>query len=98
MSLGGGRFSVEDDSLHTATGAKSEYIRRDAIERGTVIVIGRKTSDAGAESLEPRVKADVPLYFDDDTSTPSITAAAYPVANVVVDGISARNIEHIEMV
>lgn len=88
-------FVVDDDSL---LNADSEYARNDALQRGTVITIGRKITHNREESLENVVVADVPLYYDDDTSEPHITDALYPVADIKIDGISARGIEHVEMV
>jgi hypothetical protein len=95
-SLGDGRFIVDGDSLDED--GVNEYIREHALERGSVIVIGRKISENSEVELERRVAADAILYLDDDTSTPHITNAMYPIANIKVDGVSARDVRKVELV
>lgn len=95
IALGEGRFLVDDDSLLHAA---SEYVRDDTLKRGTVIVVGRRISDNGDATLSKVIAADVPLYYDDDTEVPDITDARYPVANIMLDGVSAREVAHVEMV
>lgn len=95
VSEGKGKFIVQADSLRDA---KSEYIRNDSLPRGTVIVIGRKVSENGEAHLENLLAADVPFYYDVDTSTPeSITDAKLTVANIIIDGVSARKVDEVEM-
>lgn len=94
-SLGDRRFLVDGDSLLED---ESPYARNDAIHRGTVITIGRKLIDRKQATLEPRLVADVPLYYDDDTEDPHFTDMLLPVADVKIDGLSARGLQHIEMV
>lgn len=91
----GGNFIVDDDTLLDST---SEYERNDALKRGTIIEIGRHIRHNGDESLEHRIVYNVPLYYDDDTSEPHITDAKYPVANIIIDGVSAKEIAKVEMV
>lgn len=88
-------FVVDDDTLLTHNSA---YARRSALHRGTVIAIGRQIRHAGVEELEHVVVADVPLYYDEDTSDSDVTDATYGVANIVIDGVSAREVHKVEMV
>ncbi len=93
---GEGKFVVDGDSLLDAT---SPYDRSFALHRGTVIVPGRKLSENGDGYLDPHLAADVPMYYDDDISTPeTITDCLLPVANISVNGIHARQIDIVRMV
>jgi len=92
-SRGDGRFVVDGDTL---LDAELPYIRDNAINRGTIITIGRKILDNGDPKLDQVVAADVPLYYDTDVTDEDITDAQLSVANVKVDGISARSFDIIE--
>lgn len=94
IALGGNRFMVGDDSLHNSA---SVYERNDALEHGTIVVLGRCVKENGQQKLEHRLAADVPFYFDDDTTSPNIIDAQMSIADVSVNGISARGIEHVQM-
>lgn len=94
LSLGEGRYIVDEDTLQDS---KSVYERENTIPHGRVISIGRKLEENGKERLEMRLAADAPLYFDDDTTNPEFINAILPVANVTVAGVSARDIETVEM-
>ncbi|MDB5163705.1 MAG: hypothetical protein JWS12_323 [Candidatus Saccharibacteria bacterium] len=92
---GDGRFIVNDDSL---LDSESHYARQHAIHRGTVIMVGRKIKENGKQELDHHVAADVPLYYDEDTSDTNITDALIPVANIKVDGVTARTFDVVRMV
>lgn len=94
-ALAEGRFLVSSDSLLDAS---SPYARQHAIERGTVIVIGRKIKENKGETLDKIISADMPLYYDDDTSTPEFESTLLPVANVKIDGVSARKFDEVRMI
>ncbi|CAN5680725.1 hypothetical protein BH23PAT1_BH23PAT1_2580 [soil metagenome] len=92
---GDSRFVVDGDTLLQS---HSAYELDNAIPRGTIITLGRKVTENGDERLEPLVVADVPLYYDDDTSTPHIVDAKLPIANIHLDGVSARAVDRQEQV
>mgnify|MGYP000473366584 CR=1 FL=1 len=94
IAEGDGTFLVDDDSL---LDSDSAYEQNDALHRGTIIKIGRRTSKNGEYKLENRVVADVPLYYDDNTEQPNITDATYPVANIRINGVDAIEIAKVEM-
>jgi hypothetical protein len=90
LALGDGRFQVLGDSL---TSSKSKWESMLAIDEGVVISIGNLHSENGERTLGPRIRADVPLGYDDDTTTPSkFVGTPVQVANVIIDGVSAREI------
>lgn len=95
LSRDKGIFVVHADSLHDSA---SIYERATALRRGTTITIGRKLEEDHHEILEPRVAADVPFYYDDDLSTPEFSDSLLPVANIKINGLSARKVEHLEMI
>jgi hypothetical protein len=94
VSLGDGRFIVDGDSLHDSS---SVYERNDAIPLGTVVVLGRKVQENGSQKLDHHVAADVPFFYDDDTTTPNIIDSQLCIADVRVNGTSARSLKHIVM-
>lgn len=92
-SLGDGRFRVESDSMSESNSPhEKEEVARTA---GEVIYIGRKSVDKTTNGhdepiLEHTLRSDVPLWIDDDKKDPKITPAYYPLANILINGISAR--------
>lgn len=82
LSRGDGTFLVQKDSLMDST---DEYVRDSAIAN-TVIIIGRQVKDntAKAVKIEQRLSQGSVLFFDDDTSTPNIQSARYPVVNIKI--------------
>lgn len=92
---GDGKFTLDGDSL---LAAKSPYLRNDAIEQGTTLTIGRVIHEQKEERLGGHVVADVNLYYDADNTDGEITDSEVPVANIVVDGISARKYDVVQMV
>lgn len=92
-SCGDGRFTVDGDSLLTSS---SVYEQASGLHRGTTIVVGRKVVTNHDASLQHTLRADVPFYFDDDTTTDEIQDSLLTIANVKINGISARKIEHFE--
>ncbi len=94
-ALGDGKFVVDGDSL---LDSDDEYRRNDALHRGTVIMIGRKVRENGEAELGPKVVADVPLYFAEDTEAKTLIDSLLPVANITLNGVKARqDIEIVEM-
>ena len=89
ISNGDGTYAVTEDSLSESA---NEYVADNAITPGTIITIGHKMIDkkTKSESLEMRLIRDVPFFYDDDTSTPNITASHYPVADVRIGDVYAR--------
>ena len=93
-ALGDNRFRVRGDSLKDS---KSVWERAMSISDGTVISIGNLLSENGQHSLEPRLSADAHFHYDDDTTTPAtFTEMAVPVANVMIDGIAAREVREVK--
>jgi hypothetical protein len=92
---GDGRFTLDYDSLLDSDNA---YVRKCGIHKGTVIRIGRKVTENHETTLESKLKAGVALYIDEDVSDSTITDELYPIANVKINGVSARTVDHIERV
>lgn len=82
LSRGDGTFLVQKDSLTDST---DEYVRDSAIVN-TVIIIGRQVKDNTAKEvrIEQKLSQGNTLFFDDDTSTPNIQSARYPVVNIMI--------------
>lgn len=95
-SLGDGTFTVDGDSLLES----DSIVEREkaALHRGTVITIGRKVTKDGESSLEQVLRADVPLYYDDDTTDDEIQDSLFTVCEVKLNGVYARGLEYYEMV
>jgi hypothetical protein len=93
-SLGAGRFLTEGDSL---LNSESVYERNDCLQPGTIVVLGRKVRENGTEKLDYRLAADVPFFYDDDTTTPNIVDTMLGIADVEINGISARDIKYVSM-
>lgn len=87
-ALGNGLFVVDGDSLHDS---KSAHDRNAALAIGAVVTLGRKLNVAGEVRLEPRLRADVELYYDLDPKTTDEFDESYgKLANVTIDGVKAR--------
>jgi hypothetical protein len=95
-SLGDGTFTVDGDSLLES----DSIVEREkaALHRGTVITIGRKVTKDGESSLEQVLRADVPLYYDDDTTDDEIQDSLFTVCEVKLNGVYARGLKHYEMI
>lgn len=94
VAIGEGRFRVDADSLLEND---NPYAQNDAYPLGTIIGIGRQVRLDGQEKVEPYITADVPIHFTDfSTSTPVDRDGQFPAANITVDGVSARTIEHVK--
>ena len=87
-ALGEGKFVVDGDSL---ADADNTYIRNDSVRPGTVLHLGRELLETGKPALHPHIQNGVPLAFDDDRSDSRMSSSIMPVANVLVDGVSARD-------
>lgn len=94
-AIGEGKFIVDGDSLLEVDDV---YAANDALHRGTIITVGRRVKDGSNHRLEQKLTANVPLYYCLDTETGTLVDSLLPVANVEIDGVSARDIKHIEMV
>ncbi len=92
---GDGRFTVDYDSLLDSDNA---YVRQSGIHKGTTIWVGRKVTENHVPTLEQKLKAGVALYIDEDVSDSTIRDELYPIANVKINGVSARTVDHIERV
>lgn len=89
--LGDGKFKVRSDSISTS---KSPWERDIALKEGHVLGLGNELSENSNRVLEPYLAADTYLHYDDDTTTPSVfDRMPIPVANVIIDGVSARTFE-----
>lgn len=95
LALGDGRFLTKGDTLLDSA---SVYDEHSAIPVSTKVVLGHKIHDNGQEILEQRLAADDTLYYDDDTTDTKIASTYLPIADVTINGISARGIQHVEMV
>lgn len=93
-SQGNGRFIVNSDSLQDSS---SLYEREHGLKPGMVITVGRQVSEDGQQALDPHLAADVPFFYDDDMRDPEHHTGYYPVANIKLDGIAARQFDIIEM-
>ncbi len=94
VSVGDGNFVVDADSLH---GSPSVYERKNAIPVGTVIIPGRKVQIKKEHKIQPFLASDVPMFYDDDSTTADIVDTGLPVANVKVDGVWARPTKAVQM-
>lgn len=94
-SLGNGKFVVNGDSFFSQNVDRHEANAR--ILSGTIIAIGRQEKDGQEISLAPALFADVPLWYDVDTTDDKIKCALYPVQDVVISGVSARGLEHLDI-
>lgn len=94
-ACGEGRFTVDRDSLSES---KSVYEQDNSIDSGVIVVIGRKVSENGDQKLEQRLVAGIPLQYDDDTTTPNFVDTKVPIADVVINGVSARGLSTVQMV
>ncbi len=93
VALGEGRFRVDGDSL---LDHDNGYVRQASMARGTIVGVGRRVRENGVDKLEPVLTADVPLYIDDHATDHSkLINAEYPVVNVTIDGMQARDIKHL---
>ncbi len=94
-SVGNGKFVVNGDSFFSQNVGRHETFAR--ILSGTIIAIGRQEKNGQDISLAPALFADVPLWYDVDTTDDKIKSALYPVQDVVISGVSARAIEHLDI-
>ncbi len=93
-SMGDGHFIMVKDTLSASS---SPYEHEYAIPEGTVVALGRVVNHNGERKMEHRIAADVTLHYDDDTSTPEEFIDTFaPVANIEIDGVSARPLEFVE--
>jgi hypothetical protein len=93
--VGNGKFVVNGDSFFSANVGRHE--RNAGILSGTIIAIGRQEKNGQESSLAPALFADVPLWYDVDTTDDKIKSALYPVLDVVISGVSARGVEHVDL-
>ena len=105
-SMGAGLYRVDDDTLQRS----KEFYSQDAVlAEGDTITIGMLVSEATPESknsdkavkatkkpkLLQLLKAGARLQYDTDTSTEDFRDTRLPIADVVVNGISVREINEI---
>jgi|GEM_PF-2709196 len=91
ISLGNGKFKVRSDSI---SASKSPWERDLSLHEGQVLSLGNELSENNARTLEPYLAADTYLHYDNDTTTPAVfERMPVPVANVIIDTISARTFE-----
>ncbi len=104
--MGAGLYRVDDDTLQRS----KEFYSQDAVlAEGDTITIGMLVSEATPESknsdkavkatkkpkLLQLLKAGARLQYDTDTSTEDFRDTRLPIADVVVNGISVREINEI---
>lgn len=89
IARGEGKFMTIHDSL---ADSDISYVQKDAIERGAVIVIGRRVVDKsnGTQGMEQYLSAGVELYYDDDTTNDNVVAAGANVIDLSLNGKRAR--------
>lgn len=98
-SMGDGRFRVDSDSLQSS---QNPYAKHEAFPEGMVIRLGilEATTAEGGEIkrvLRPRLKAGATLHYDIDDTTPEHFHSSHlTVGDIVINGVSAREIKNAE--
>lgn len=89
IARGEGKFMTIHDSL---SDSDISYVQKDAVERGAVIVIGRKVVDKsnGTQGMEQYLSTGMELYYDDDTTTENVVAAGANIVDLSLNGKRAR--------
>jgi hypothetical protein len=95
VARGEGKFKLLTDSLHDSD---NPWVKESALDTGTVLTIGDFVSEDGTVSMHHTITADAPFCYDTDSSDPEFTATPVRVANIAVDGVSARKVEVTEYV
>jgi len=91
LALGDGSFRVEEDTLCSSA---NKYASADGLKTGTVIIAGnviRDKANGDEAKIVQDLKQGVELYYDDDTSKPTIIEGHYSVADVEINGTFARS-------
>lgn len=86
VSQGDGKFSVSYDSLGDAT---SPYELNDAIDIGTIIILGQQQVERDTRKLDSRIAYGIPLFYDTDDTDTNISPMQLKVQVVKLNGTVA---------
>lgn len=94
VSRGEGRLMCMGDSLSEG----SVYFDDDEINPNTIVRVGHMVIEEGVGVFTQRLLAGSVLAYDLNMNEPGEKSALLPIADVVLNGKSARGVEHIEEV
>jgi hypothetical protein len=95
VARGEGKFKVLTDSLHDSD---NPWTKAATLPQGTILTIGDFVSENGVLSMTHTLTADAPFCYDTDSTDPEFTTTPVNVANIKVDGVSARKVEAVEFI
>jgi hypothetical protein len=93
VALGDGKFAVKDDSMNNSS---SPHDKRAALPNGTVVTMGMKLIVDRKDTYTQKLVAGAELLVDDNTTDDEVISTHERLADVTVNGVSARHTDHVE--
>jgi hypothetical protein len=95
VARGEGKFKVLTDSLQDSD---NPWTKAATLPQGTILTIGDFVSENGVLSMTHTLTADAPFCYDTDSTDPEFTTTPVNVANIKIDGVSARKVENVDFI